>query len=192
MSDIGEGAARAHAGSPNSDFLNPFRGGSRAREEGPNQEGWIYKVRVGENRVGPEYLIILMNQGFMTVAHYPGFCYHPPEKSGAGTLIEMVKTIWQLLHGFFSARTVLIAENLALRQQLAVYKRTAKRPKLRKRNRIFWVWLSKIWGGWKSSLIIVQPETVICWHREKLNCTGAGNPGKDGPAGQRSIWNYES
>ena len=69
--------------------------------------------------------------------------YPPPEKSGAGTLIEMVKTIWQLLHGFFSARTVLIAENLALRQQLAVYKRTAKRPKLRKRDRIFWFGFEK-------------------------------------------------
>ena len=56
-------------------------------------------------------------------------------------------------------------ENLALRQQLAVLQRTAKRPRLRQRDRIFWVWLSKLWSDWWSVLVIVQPETVIRWHR---------------------------
>jgi putative transposase len=62
-------------------------------------------------------------------------------------------------------RSALIAENLALRQQLAVVCRTAKRPRLRRRDRIFWVWISKLWRGWRSALIVVQPDTVVRWHR---------------------------
>ncbi len=62
-------------------------------------------------------------------------------------------------------RQSLILENLALRQQLATYKRTGKRPRLRPADRVFWVWLSKLWDPWKESLIVVKPETVIRWHR---------------------------
>jgi len=60
----------------------------------------------------------------------------------------------------------LAAENLALRQQLAVLKERTKRPRLRKRDRIFWVWLSRLWTGWRSALLIVQPDTVVAWHRQ--------------------------
>ena len=56
-------------------------------------------------------------------------------------------------------------ENLALRQQLAVCRQSVKRPKLTPRDRVFWVLLSKIWPNWRSALAIVQPETVIKWHR---------------------------
>jgi hypothetical protein len=62
-------------------------------------------------------------------------------------------------------RAALIAENLALRQQLAVVSRTAKRPRLRQRDRIFWVWISRLWRGWRSALVVVQPDTVVRWHR---------------------------
>src|SRR5687767_5385025 len=40
------------------------------------------------------------------------------------------------------------------------------RPSLRPTDRLFWVWLSKIWIGWREALIIVKPETVIAWHRQ--------------------------
>jgi hypothetical protein len=32
--------------------------------------------------------------------------------------------------------------------------------------RPLWVWLSRLWSGWRSALIIVKPETVISWHRQ--------------------------
>ena len=41
-------------------------------------------------------------------------------------------------------RPALIAENLALRQQLGVLSRLAKRPRLRQQDRIFWVWISRL------------------------------------------------
>ena len=63
-------------------------------------------------------------------------------------------------------RAAIAAENLALRRQLAVLQRSVKRPRLRRRDRIFWVWLSRLWFDWRSSLMIVNPETVIRWHRE--------------------------
>jgi putative transposase len=32
-------------------------------------------------------------------------------------------------------------------------------------DRLFWVWLSRIWRNWRSALAIVKPETVVAWHR---------------------------
>jgi hypothetical protein len=60
----------------------------------------------------------------------------------------------------------LALENLALRQQLAVFKRRHPRPKLQPTDRLFWIWLSRVWMEWRESLIIVKPETVIGWHRK--------------------------
>jgi len=71
-----------------------------------------------------------------------------------------------LLRLLLQSRAALAAENLALRQQVAVLQRSVKRPRLHRRDRIFWVWLSRLWRGWRSSLLVVQPETVIRWHRE--------------------------
>ena len=70
------------------------------------------------------------------------------------------------LRSLIRTRTGLAAENLALRQQLAVLHRQSKRPRLRKRDRVFWVWFSKLFRNWRSILVIVQPDTVIRWHRQ--------------------------
>ena len=58
-----------------------------------------------------------------------------------------------------------ILENLALRQQLAILRRTVRRPRLRPGDRVFWLWLSRRWAGWKDALAIVTPATVVGWHR---------------------------
>jgi hypothetical protein len=62
----------------------------------------------------------------------------------------------------------LALENLALRQQLAVYKRTAPRPKLRTTDRLFWAGLARVWTGWRQALVIVSPETVLRWQRRRF------------------------
>ena len=59
-------------------------------------------------------------------------------------------------------------ENLALRQQLGILMRTSKRPRLRRTDRLFWVCPAKIWKGWKSVILIVQPETVLRWQRRRF------------------------
>ena len=50
-----------------------------------------------------------------------------------------------LTYSFFVPRVELMAEILALRQQLAILNRTAKRPSLRFRDRLFWVALARFW-----------------------------------------------
>jgi putative transposase len=65
----------------------------------------------------------------------------------------------------FRSRAVLQLENLALRHQLGVLRRSVKRPKLTAPDRLLWAWLSGVWSGWRSALVIVKPETVIAWHR---------------------------
>ena len=78
----------------------------------------------------------------------------------------LAKLIFKFLWLIFSSKQDIVIENIALRQQLAVQQRTVKRPKIKNRDRIFWVWLSNIWSDWKSALIIVKPPTVIGWHKK--------------------------
>ena len=73
--------------------------------------------------------------------------------------------IFIFLRSLLRSQAELAAENLALRQQLAVLEQPARRPRLRKRDRIFWAWLSRLWSNWRSVLVIVQPETVVRWHQ---------------------------
>jgi putative transposase len=72
------------------------------------------------------------------------------------------------LRDCFRARAVLQAEILALRHQLLVLQRSNRGHKLRLRfaDRVLWVWLSRLWNGWRSALLLVKPETVIAWHRQ--------------------------
>jgi hypothetical protein len=60
----------------------------------------------------------------------------------------------------------LALENLALRQQLATLKYRSSRPRLTDSDRLFWVVLRRFWPKWTSVVHIVQPATVIRWHRQ--------------------------
>ena len=50
-----------------------------------------------------------------------------------------------------------------------------KRPKLLARDRLFWVLLSRLWKDWRSSLHMVQADTMVKWYREDSSYFGAGN-----------------
>ena len=80
------------------------------------------------------------------------------------TLLHLVRLFPFLCGG----HRQLALENLALRQQLAVYGRMVTRPKLRPTDRLFWVWLARIWAGWRQSLVIVTPGTVLRWQRRRF------------------------
>jgi putative transposase len=77
-------------------------------------------------------------------------------------------TLLGSLQDCFRTRVGLQAENLALRHQLLVLQRRNRIHRLRLcvADRIFWVWLSRLWTGWRSALLIVKPETIISWHRK--------------------------
>lgn len=64
------------------------------------------------------------------------------------------------------SRAALQLENIALRHQIGVLQRSAKkRLLLNHADRLFWVALSRTWAEWRSALKIVKPDTVIAWHR---------------------------
>jgi len=64
------------------------------------------------------------------------------------------------------SRIDLVVENALLRQQLIVLKRQVKRSQLTDSDRFSLVFLSHFTKFWKQSLHIVQPETLLRWHRE--------------------------
>src|ERR687888_1774738 len=81
-------------------------------------------------------------------------------------MLIFLATLLATLSSVFRSRAALELENLALRHQSGVLRRSArKRPKLTPLDRLWWVGLSRIWSDWRSALAIVQPETVIAWHR---------------------------
>ena len=80
------------------------------------------------------------------------------------------------IRALFMRKRALLLENLALRQQLAAYRRTSERARLRPSDRVFWVGLSRLWDGWPSALVIVKPESVIRWHRKASSCSGDASP----------------
>ena len=76
---------------------------------------------------------------------------------------------------------------LALRQRLATYTQRGPKPRVTPVDRAFWIFLSQIWSGWREALVIVQPETVVRWHRKAYASTGAPYPGA-GRGGLGSHW----
>jgi putative transposase len=82
------------------------------------------------------------------------------------------------------SKSELVLENALLRQQLIVLKRRIKCPKLTWRDRTLFVLLSSKLRTWKNALVIVQPDTVLRWHRElfrrvwKRRSRSRGKPGR--------------
>src|SRR5262245_46151682 len=81
----------------------------------------------------------------------------------------MVRTLviglWMAVGTAVIGRSGLMIENLALRQQLIVLGRERPRPPIHPLDRLFWVLLRRRWSNWKSCLLIVDPDTVVAWHR---------------------------
>jgi putative transposase len=83
-------------------------------------------------------------------------------------VITLLLHVLRLLPFLIGGHRQLALENLALRQQLAVYKRTTPRPKVRQADRLFWAGLAGLWTGWKHALVIVTPDTVLRWQRRRF------------------------
>src|SRR5215471_9953967 len=89
------------------------------------------------------------------------------------TLLHILGTLWtllgdslQFLYLCLRCPTALAAENLFLRKQLALYQERHVKPK-RATNvtRFALLWLAR-WFDWRQALVIVQPATLLRWHRE--------------------------
>lgn len=78
-------------------------------------------------------------------------------------MVSLLLMLWWLLKSSLRHRQDLLLENLALRQQIAVLSRRSHRARLKPADRLFWSWISRLWSLWRTTLIVVQPETVIRW-----------------------------
>ena len=102
-------------------------------------------------------------------------------------MVRLLGSLLPTLRSDLRTRTDLALENLALRQQLGALRQQLKRPQVRFADRLFWAWLHRFWGRWREALILVQPETVIRWHRRgfkrfwtsRSRHRGLGRPGID-------------
>ncbi len=81
-------------------------------------------------------------------------------------MIKWMAILLGTLRAVMRCQRDLVIENLALRQQLAVLKHRHSRPRLTDADRVFWVVLSQIWAGWRETLHVVRPGTIVRWHRQ--------------------------
>jgi putative transposase len=80
----------------------------------------------------------------------------PPTRTlGGGALADVART-----------KRALVAENALLRQQLIVLQRQVKRPTLTPGDRVWLVLLARLSRTWQTTLLIVQPQTLLRWHRQ--------------------------
>jgi transposase InsO family protein len=81
-------------------------------------------------------------------------------------MVETLKIVLGTLLLLFKSRSRLHVEILALRQQLIVLRRTApKRVRLRAVDRLLFVLLYRLWPGVLDSIAVIQPDTIVRWHR---------------------------
>jgi len=101
-------------------------------------------------------------------------------------MFEFSLLFLRCLFAGFQSHSGLLLENLALRHQLAVLKRQARKPKLRSADRLLWVGLRRLWPRWQQALLLFKPQTIIAWHRLGFRLfwrwksrTGPGRPSVD-------------
>jgi putative transposase len=105
-------------------------------------------------------------------------------------MFPILSALLAFIAGLFRSRASLCLEHLALQHQLAVYRQTVARPRLRWTDRVFWRWLSRLWRGWPDALVFVQPRTVIAWQQQRVRdhwrrLSEQGTPGR--PAVAKEI-----
>src|ERR1039457_6315192 len=80
-------------------------------------------------------------------------------------MLRLLRLLFVLAVRSVHSRRNLLLENLALRQQLGVLKGKRTHVRFTVPDKVFWVMLRRLWPGWKRTLVLVQPETVVRWHR---------------------------
>ena len=73
----------------------------------------------------------------------------------------IILSLFRFVRLLCSGHQAIAVENLALRLQLAAYKRKRSRPVLTEWDRFFWVALRRAWTSWREPLVFVQPDTVV-------------------------------
>jgi putative transposase len=102
-------------------------------------------------------------------------------------MLAILLGLFRLIWLFGRGHAAVALENLAFRQQLAIYKRKNKRPRLIRRDRWIWIALATIWKDWRQALLVVHPDTVVRWQRERFRGYWAELSNKSGKSGRPPI-----
>ncbi len=99
---------------------------------------------------------LLTDRGFQSL-HHRFLAWTKPDTTSLllATLTDLARS-----------KSELVAENALLRQQVIILRRQVKRPACTKTDRMLLVLLARIVRTWKQALFIVQPETLLRWHRQ--------------------------
>ena len=79
--------------------------------------------------------------------------------------MRWITLLLTLINALLADRSRLALENVALRQQLTILRRSVKRARIDDSDRVFWILMRRLVGNWRDTLLIVQPDTVVRWHR---------------------------
>ena len=95
-------------------------------------------------------------------------------------MLQIMQMMFALIRSLFAGKADLALEVLALRQQLAVFKRKQPRPRLTDLDRAFWTALKDQFAAWADALVIVRPETVVRWQKKRFrkHWTRKSKPGR--------------
>ena len=81
-------------------------------------------------------------------------------------MLSIVRALGMFVVDLFKSRSRLEGENLFLRYQLNIaLRRAPSRPRLRASDRILLIWMTRLWPRLLGSALVVQPETILRWHR---------------------------
>jgi len=105
----------------------------------------------------------------------------------------MLTVLFYSLRALGRSRCNLLLENVALRQQVNALVKTKPLPRLQAEERMLWVALRRTWTRWQDALLVVQPETVVAWHRKAFRrywtalSRGPGRPRLDAEVRQLIV-----
>jgi putative transposase len=104
-------------------------------------------------------------------------------------MCRLLRLILGLFRRSVRSRRDLLMENLVLRQQLSVLKQRNLKRKVPTIDKLFWVLMRRMWSGWKQSLILVSPETVVGvrWHRASFQLSWRWISKAKRPVGRHRI-----
>jgi hypothetical protein len=92
-------------------------------------------------------------------------------------MLAILQSLGMFISDLFKSRRRLEAENLLLRHQLSIaFRRAPPRLRLRGSDRALLVWMTRLWPSLLGVVQVVQPETILRWHR----------------AGFKAFWRWKS
>jgi hypothetical protein len=100
---------------------------------------------------------------------------------------SMLRCLLRAIAAAVRPKALLIADNLCLRQQLLVLHRRKPRPRFEDADRRFWVLACRWFVGWRTSVLIVKPETVLRWHRHRWRTYWRRRSSRKGKPGRCPI-----